>query len=137
MAHRLRRAKQVKPDEEKKDNNDEAAASTPGPGDKADGEGGKKSGKASEESKEVSPANGPRDLRKRGCTDCCCVLLFLVFYSGMLAITYLAWEHGDPYQILDGQGSPGHSCGGRGVEKRARCGDHGPGTALPQPAARP
>ena len=26
---------------------------------------------AKDDNKEIGPANGPRDLRKRGCTDCC------------------------------------------------------------------
>ena len=71
----------------------------------------KKDEKKDDANAEIGPEHGPRELRKRGCTDCCCVLLFLLFFLGMFYITYLALVYGEPYQILYGKDYLGNRCG--------------------------
>ena len=67
--------------------------------------------KDDDEDKEIGPEHGPRSLRKRGCTDCCCILIFIVFGLGMAMITYLAWTYGEPLVILYGKDYLGNRCG--------------------------
>jgi choline transporter-like protein 2/4/5 len=60
---------------------------------------------------DVSPENAPANLRKRSCTDCCCVLFFIAFMCGMLYLTFLAWTYGEPAAILYGKDYLGNRCG--------------------------
>jgi choline transporter-like protein 2/4/5 len=67
---------------------------------KADGDGG-----------EVGPEHGPKDFRRRGCTDVFCTLLFILFWFGMLYCFYLGATVGDPYSVLYGKDYLGNRCG--------------------------
>jgi len=50
-------------------------------------------------------------FKKRGCTDCLCFLLFLVFWGGLGYLSYLSVTVGDPYEILYGADYLGNRCG--------------------------
>ena len=54
----------------------------------------------------------PSLLRPRGCTDVCCLLLFILFWCGMLLISATAVATGDPSQIQLGRDWRGSQCGG-------------------------
>ncbi|XP_061521098.1 choline transporter-like protein 4 isoform X1 [Phycodurus eques] len=53
--------------------------------------------------------NGP--IRKRGCTDIICCVLFFAVILGYLAVGILAWLYGDPRQVLYPRNSTGWFCG--------------------------
>jgi len=119
---RFTRAKKVDPassapaaEEEGEGEGDAAAAAESGT-DKKKAKKEKKSKKqaaesAEEDDKEVGPEHGPRGMRQRGCTDCCCIIIFFVFFLGMAYISYLGWVYGEPYQILYGKDYLGNRCG--------------------------
>ena len=71
-----------------------------------DGEAGKDGGDGGGDNLE-----GPKEFRKRGCTDFCCVLLFGIFWLGMLYCFYLGLTVGDPYSVLYGKDYLGQRCG--------------------------
>ena len=98
---------------------DDADAEAGGAAAEEEDKGKKKSKKGKKEKKddddgndkEIGPEHGPRKFRNRGCTDCCCIVLFLVFMLGMMYITYLALLYGEPYQILYSKDYLGNRCG--------------------------
>eukprot|EP00892_Ulva_mutabilis_P008739 jgi/Ulvmu1/6237/UM028_0095.1 len=51
----------------------------------------------------------------RGCTDIVCLLLFAVFWGGMVFVGYDALVHGDPQRIMYGLDSYGNYCGSLNV----------------------
>uniref|UniRef100_A0A674B1E7 Choline transporter-like protein n=1 Tax=Salmo trutta TaxID=8032 RepID=A0A674B1E7_SALTR len=53
--------------------------------------------------------NGP--IRKRGCTDIICCVLFMVVILGYMAVGILAWLYGDPRHVLYPRNSTGMFCG--------------------------
>uniref|UniRef100_A0A8C8DBK8 Choline transporter-like protein n=1 Tax=Oncorhynchus tshawytscha TaxID=74940 RepID=A0A8C8DBK8_ONCTS len=53
--------------------------------------------------------NGP--VRKRGCTDIICCVLFIVVILGYMAVGILAWLYGDPRHVLYPRNSTGMFCG--------------------------
>ncbi|CAB1321097.1 unnamed protein product, partial [Coregonus sp. 'balchen'] len=53
--------------------------------------------------------NGP--IRKRGCTDIICCILFIVVILGYMAVGILAWLYGDPRHVLYPRNSTGMFCG--------------------------
>ncbi|XP_077600145.1 choline transporter-like protein 4 [Stigmatopora nigra] len=53
--------------------------------------------------------NGP--IKKRGCTDIICCVLFMVVILGYLGVGILAWLYGDPRQVLYPRNSTGSFCG--------------------------
>ncbi|XP_077404705.1 choline transporter-like protein 4 [Vanacampus margaritifer] len=53
--------------------------------------------------------NGP--IRKRGCTDIICCVLFITVILGYIAVGILAWLYGDPRQVLYPRNSTGSFCG--------------------------
>ncbi|XP_057683877.1 choline transporter-like protein 4 [Corythoichthys intestinalis] len=53
--------------------------------------------------------NGP--IKKRGCTDIICCVLFIAVILGYLAVGILAWLYGDPRQVLYPRNSTGWFCG--------------------------
>ncbi|XP_077362589.1 choline transporter-like protein 4 [Festucalex cinctus] len=53
--------------------------------------------------------NGP--IRKRGCTDIICCVLFVTVILGYIAVGILAWLYGDPRQVLFPKNSTGWFCG--------------------------
>ncbi|XP_076610488.1 choline transporter-like protein 4 [Chaetodon auriga] len=53
--------------------------------------------------------NGP--IKKRGCTDIICCVLFMVVILGYLAVGILAWLYGDPRHVLYPKNSTGWFCG--------------------------
>ncbi|KAM9777117.1 choline transporter-like protein 4 [Syngnathus typhle] len=53
--------------------------------------------------------NGP--IRKRGCTDIICCVLFMLVILGYIAVGILAWLYGDPRQVLFPKNSTGWFCG--------------------------
>ncbi|XP_061615164.1 choline transporter-like protein 4 isoform X2 [Phyllopteryx taeniolatus] len=53
--------------------------------------------------------NGP--IRKRGCTDIICCVLFFAVILGYFAVGILAWLYGDPRQVLYPRNSTGWFCG--------------------------
>ncbi|KAM9738464.1 choline transporter-like protein 4 [Menidia menidia] len=53
--------------------------------------------------------NGP--IRKRGCTDIICCVLFLVVLLGYIGVGILAWLYGDPRHVLYPRNSTGSFCG--------------------------
>lgn len=75
----------------------------------ADVDGGKDGCDAN--SGDVGPANGPKAFRSRGCTDVFCLLLFIIFWIGMVYIGYLAVTVGEPYSVLYGKDYLGNRCG--------------------------
>ncbi|XP_034016128.1 choline transporter-like protein 4 [Thalassophryne amazonica] len=50
-------------------------------------------------------------IKKRGCTDIICCILFLVVILGYIAVGVLAWVYGDPRHVLYGRNSTGWFCG--------------------------
>nr|XP_057903582.1 choline transporter-like protein 4 [Doryrhamphus excisus] len=53
--------------------------------------------------------NGP--IKKRGCTDIICCILFTAVIAGYLAVGILAWIYGDPRHVLYPRNSTGWFCG--------------------------
>ncbi|XP_054879635.1 choline transporter-like protein 4 isoform X2 [Poeciliopsis prolifica] len=53
--------------------------------------------------------NGP--IKKRGCTDIICCILFMLVILGYVGIGMLAWLYGDPRHILFPRNSTGWFCG--------------------------
>uniref|UniRef100_A0A8C4GR09 Choline transporter-like protein n=1 Tax=Dicentrarchus labrax TaxID=13489 RepID=A0A8C4GR09_DICLA len=53
--------------------------------------------------------NGP--IRKRGCTDIICCILFMAVILGYAAVGILAWLYGDPRHVLYARNSTGWFCG--------------------------
>jgi len=54
--------------------------------------------------------DGP--MKKRGCTDIICLLIFTSFIGGMVAVCVMALQqHGDPYRLLFGYDIKGDTCG--------------------------
>ncbi|XP_015232425.1 PREDICTED: choline transporter-like protein 4 isoform X1 [Cyprinodon variegatus] len=53
--------------------------------------------------------NGP--IRKRGCTDIICCILFMAVILGYIGIGILAWLYGDPRHVLYPRNSTGWFCG--------------------------
>ena len=53
--------------------------------------------------------DGP--VRKRGCTDILCSLLFLAFIGGWIFVAYLAFSKGDIDKVLHPTDSKGNVCG--------------------------
>ncbi|CAJ1083219.1 choline transporter-like protein 4 [Xyrichtys novacula] len=53
--------------------------------------------------------NGP--MRKRGCTDIICCILFMAVVVGYMAVGALAWLYGDPRHVLYPKNSTGWFCG--------------------------
>ncbi|XP_029023353.1 choline transporter-like protein 4 [Betta splendens] len=76
---------------------------------------GKKQEPSPENSEYGEPAqfdptfNGP--IRKRGCTDIICCILFMVFILGYVIVGILAWVYGDPRHVLYPRNSTGWFCG--------------------------
>ena len=72
-----------------------------------------KEGKEGEEGKEgdEKTLEGPKELRKRGCTDILCLFIFIFFWFGAMYIMYLATTVGDPYAVLYGKDYLGNRCG--------------------------
>jgi hypothetical protein len=58
---------------------------------------------------EKADLTGPLD--KRSVKDVIWLLLFLVFWAGMLTIGGYAYYHGDPLRLIYGQDSFGNICG--------------------------
>uniref|UniRef100_A0A8C9Z9D8 Choline transporter-like protein n=1 Tax=Sander lucioperca TaxID=283035 RepID=A0A8C9Z9D8_SANLU len=59
---------------------------------------------------EFDPAfNGP--IKKRGCTDILCCILFMAVILGYIAVGILAWLFGDPRHVLYPRNSTGWFCG--------------------------
>merc|ERR1719230_1399041 len=50
-------------------------------------------------------------LYKRGCTDIFCLLLFILFWCGLIYITYLSVTVGDPNAVFYGVDYLGNRCG--------------------------
>ncbi|XP_041810612.1 choline transporter-like protein 4 isoform X2 [Chelmon rostratus] len=50
-------------------------------------------------------------IKKRGCTDIICCVLFMVVILGYLAVGILAWLYGDPRHVLYPRNSTGWFCG--------------------------
>uniref|UniRef100_A0A674NNW4 Choline transporter-like protein n=1 Tax=Takifugu rubripes TaxID=31033 RepID=A0A674NNW4_TAKRU len=50
-------------------------------------------------------------IKKRGCTDIVCCVLFMAVVLGYLAVGILAWLYGDPRQVLYPKDSTGWFCG--------------------------
>ncbi|XP_071356487.1 choline transporter-like protein 4 [Trachinotus anak] len=53
--------------------------------------------------------NGP--IRKRGCTDIICCILFMAVILGYIVVGILAWLYGDPRHVLYPRNSTGWFCG--------------------------
>uniref|UniRef100_A0A8C9ZBH6 Choline transporter-like protein n=1 Tax=Sander lucioperca TaxID=283035 RepID=A0A8C9ZBH6_SANLU len=53
--------------------------------------------------------NGP--IKKRGCTDILCCILFMAVILGYIAVGILAWLFGDPRHVLYPRNSTGWFCG--------------------------
>ncbi|KAM9838232.1 choline transporter-like protein 4 [Aulostomus maculatus] len=53
--------------------------------------------------------NGP--IKKRGCTDIICCVLFMAVILGYIAVGILAWLYGDPRHVLYPRNSTGWFCG--------------------------
>ncbi|XP_045915582.1 choline transporter-like protein 4 [Micropterus dolomieu] len=53
--------------------------------------------------------NGP--IKKRGCTDIICCILFMVVILGYIVVGILAWLYGDPRHVLYPRNSTGSFCG--------------------------
>ncbi|XP_061598182.1 choline transporter-like protein 4 [Cololabis saira] len=71
---------------------------------------GKKAKQEQDEPAEYDPNfNGP--IKKRGCTDIICCILFLVVLLGYIFVGILAWLYGDPRHILYPRNSTGWFCG--------------------------
>ncbi|XP_072226159.1 choline transporter-like protein 4 [Leuresthes tenuis] len=76
---------------------------------------GKKREEENPDSKYGEPADfdpnfsGP--MKKRGCTDIICCVLFLVVILGYIAVGLLAWLYGDPRHVLYPKNSTGSFCG--------------------------
>ncbi|NP_001086000.1 choline transporter-like protein 4 [Xenopus laevis] len=50
-------------------------------------------------------------IKKRGCTDIICCVLFMVFLLGYMVVGILAWLYGDPRQVIYPRNSTGMYCG--------------------------
>ena len=50
-------------------------------------------------------------FKKRGCTDILCLLIFLLFWGGMIYITFLSVTVGDPNAVFYGNDYLGNRCG--------------------------
>ncbi|XP_070702069.1 choline transporter-like protein 4 [Pempheris klunzingeri] len=62
------------------------------------------------EAAQFDPAfKGP--IKKRGCTDIICCILFMAVILGYLAVGALAWLYGDPRHVLYARNSTGWFCG--------------------------
>lgn len=55
----------------------------------------------------------PEDFKARGCTDVCCLLVFIVFWGILIFIAAFAFVIGDPIRLTSGQDSFGNVCGKR------------------------
>ncbi|KAK2830575.1 hypothetical protein Q5P01_018506 [Channa striata] len=53
--------------------------------------------------------NGP--IRKRGCTDIICCILFILVILGYIVVGIIAWVYGDPRHVLYPRNSTGWFCG--------------------------
>uniref|UniRef100_A0A3B5MNX9 Uncharacterized protein n=1 Tax=Xiphophorus couchianus TaxID=32473 RepID=A0A3B5MNX9_9TELE len=53
--------------------------------------------------------NGP--IKKRGCTDIICCILFMIVILGYIGVGMLAWLYGDPRHVLFPRNSTGWFCG--------------------------
>ena len=73
-----------------------------------------------EPEEEASPENAPDEMRKRGCTDCCCVVFFAAYMIGMLFLMYLAFTYGEPDSIFYGKDYLGNRCGVGGMWNRSK-----------------
>ncbi|XP_034561496.1 choline transporter-like protein 4 [Notolabrus celidotus] len=60
--------------------------------------------------------NGP--IRKRGCTDIICCILFMAVLLGYMGVGALAWLYGDPRHVLYPKNSTGWFCGIKGNKDR-------------------
>lgn len=54
---------------------------------------------------------GPQALRSRGCTDICCLIIFIFFWCGAMYVMYLSMTVGDPYSVIYGKDYLGNRCG--------------------------
>ncbi|XP_041867901.1 choline transporter-like protein 4 [Melanotaenia boesemani] len=76
---------------------------------------GKKQEEESSDSQYGDPAqfdpnfNGP--IKKRGCTDIICCVLFLAVVLGYIGVGILAWVYGDPRHVIYPRNSTGWFCG--------------------------
>ncbi|XP_062291375.1 choline transporter-like protein 4 [Scomber scombrus] len=53
--------------------------------------------------------NGP--IKKRGCTDIICCVLFMLVILGYMVVGIIAWLYGDPRHVLYARNSTGFFCG--------------------------
>ena len=53
----------------------------------------------------------PMKLGRRGCTDCLCLILFVIFWAGMAFIAYLGVTFGDANALVYGQDYMANRCG--------------------------
>ena len=60
--------------------------------------------------------DGP--VKKRGCTDILCLLLFWAFIGGWIFVAYLAFTQGDIDKVLYPTDSKGNVCGNDELEKK-------------------
>ena len=86
----------------------------------SEGEGAAEGGGDGGGSGEIGPENGPSALNRRGCTDFCCVILFVMFWLGMIYLLYLGATVGDPYMVLYGKDYLGNRCGRGNFTSRKR-----------------
>ncbi|XP_077339612.1 choline transporter-like protein 4 [Lithobates pipiens] len=50
-------------------------------------------------------------IKKRGCTDIICCILFMIFILGYIGVGIIAWLYGDPRQVIYPRNSTGSYCG--------------------------
>ncbi|KAK1946620.1 Choline transporter-like protein 5 [Phytophthora citrophthora] len=55
--------------------------------------------------------NNPFKPNDRGCTDILCLLLFVVFWIGMIIIAGVGYKHGKPQRLIYGTDWMGRTCG--------------------------
>lgn len=81
----------------------------------ADEEEGKKEKQDSKEEykgeKRQYDPNFKGPIKNRSCTDIICCLLFLIFFTGMIACTIIGYTRGDPYKLILPTDSKGQICG--------------------------
>lgn len=64
-----------------------------------------------ESSGTVGPENAPKDLRRRHCTDCPCVILFVACMLGVVLLLWLGVKYGEPWSLVYGKDYLGNRCG--------------------------
>ena len=57
------------------------------------------------------PEDAPKPLRQRGCTDCFCLLLFIVFFAALVAVLVFALYTGDINMLRYSADYLGNRCG--------------------------